>query len=89
MPHEVFAAKSRLLAEALGAFPFRQCIVFSNYRDRAEMLAETLADQGWACAPICGRQDPVRPFGNQCNGRILVLEKSFVRLVCFFTPSVL
>lgn len=61
MPHEVFVAKSRLLANVLQAFPFRQCMVFSNYRDRAEQLAEALSDQGWACAYISGPCQRVAP----------------------------
>jgi len=62
LPHAVFEKKAKNLASFLRRYPFQQCMVFSNYQARAQMLADMLSELGWPASCIAGSQSQTDRF---------------------------
>lgn len=56
LPHKIFQEKICKLLKLLSSLPFKQCLVFSNYRIRAQSLCDTLRLKGWPSVFIAGSQ---------------------------------
>jgi superfamily II DNA/RNA helicase len=47
LPHEVFLAKTSALLDVLARLSFRQCVVFTSLKNKAESLCAQLVEHGW------------------------------------------
>eukprot|EP00795_Rhopilema_esculentum_P002068 gene2068-17635_t len=56
LPHVVFNRKAKRLTRFLRNTPFQQCMVFSNYQTRAQILVDILSSEGWPASCISGNQ---------------------------------
>eukprot|EP00042_Codosiga_hollandica_P031131 m.186130 g.186130 ORF g.186130 m.186130 type:complete len:420 (-) comp53552_c0_seq3:14-1273(-) len=56
-PAKAYFEKVRALKELFQSTSFKQCVVFSNYKSRAELLSTNLSTAGWPSAFLSGDQD--------------------------------
>jgi superfamily II DNA/RNA helicase len=54
---QAYIEKVKALIQILDSVPFHQCVVFSNYKSRAEDIVESLNKFGWPCVYIAGGMD--------------------------------
>uniref|UniRef100_T1JLZ3 RNA helicase n=1 Tax=Strigamia maritima TaxID=126957 RepID=T1JLZ3_STRMM len=54
---KVFDEKVKELLRLLNKISFNQCIIFSNYQARAQLLCDLLTSKGWPTMYISGSQD--------------------------------
>ncbi|PAA81631.1 hypothetical protein BOX15_Mlig020686g1 [Macrostomum lignano] len=55
LPNLVLERKARILGDLLAQVQFGQCLVFSNYQERARELCQRLEAAGWPVAYLAGR----------------------------------
>lgn len=56
LPQKTFDAKVDILIQILNGLSFNQCLVFSNFQAKAQMLASLLTSHGWPTMYLAGSQ---------------------------------